>query len=42
MQVQVGDISNAYLEAKTKEKVYFVAGPEFGPLEGCHLYPGGG
>ena len=32
----VGDIGNAYLEAKTKEKVYFIAGPEFGPLEG-HL-----
>jgi hypothetical protein len=28
------DIGNAYLEALTKEKVYFVAGPEFGELEG--------
>ncbi len=27
------DIGNAYLEATTKEKVYFVAGPEFGELE---------
>ena len=28
------DIGNAYLEAKTKEKVYIVAGPEFGDREG--------
>ena len=28
------DIGNAYLEATTKEKVYIVAGPEFGELEG--------
>ncbi len=28
------DIGNAYLEAKTKEKVYIIAGPEFGELEG--------
>jgi hypothetical protein len=27
------DIGNAYLEAETKEKVYIVAGPEFGDLE---------
>ena len=33
----VGDIGNAYLEATTKEKVYFVAGPEFGELEGHTL-----
>jgi hypothetical protein len=25
------DVGNAYLEAKTKEKIYIVAGPEFGP-----------
>ena len=31
------DIGNAYLEAKTKEKVYIIAGPEFGPLEGHTL-----
>ena len=31
------DIGNAYLEAKTKEKVYIVAGSEFGPLEGHTL-----
>ena len=30
------DVGNAYLEAKTKEKVCIIAGPEFGPLEG-HL-----
>ena len=33
----VGDIGNAYLEAYTKEKVYFIAGKEFGPLEGHTL-----
>jgi Reverse transcriptase (RNA-dependent DNA polymerase) len=31
------DVGNAYLEAKTKEKVYIVAGPEFGKLEGHTL-----
>ena len=30
-----GDIGNAYLEAKTKEKVYIIAGQEFGDLAGC-------
>ena len=30
------DVGNVYLEAKTKEKVCIIAGPEFGPLEG-HL-----
>ena len=28
------DIGNAYLKAKTTEKVYIVAGPEFGEREG--------
>jgi hypothetical protein len=28
------DIGNAYLEAKTQEKVFVVAGPEFGDLAG--------
>ncbi len=28
------DIGNAYLEANTKEKVFFIAGPEFGELAG--------
>jgi hypothetical protein len=34
LNLMVGDIGNAYLEAYTKEKVYFIAGKEFGPLEG--------
>ena len=34
LDIMVGDIGNAYLEAYTKEKIYFVAGPEFGELEG--------
>ena len=37
LNVMVGDIGNAYLEAETKEKVYFIAGKEFGPLEGHTL-----
>jgi hypothetical protein len=28
------DIGNAYLESYTKEKVAFIAGPEFGEHEG--------
>ena len=31
------DIGNAYLEAETQEKVYIIAGPEFGELEGHTL-----
>jgi Reverse transcriptase (RNA-dependent DNA polymerase) len=31
------DIGNAYLEAKTKEKVFIIGGPEFGFLEGSKL-----
>ena len=31
------DIGNAYLEAYTSEKVYVIAGPEFGDLEG-HIF----
>ena len=31
------DVGNAYLEAKTKEKVYIIGGPEFGALEGHTL-----
>ena len=30
------DIGNAYLESKTNEKVYIIAGPEFGDRQG-HL-----
>ena len=37
LKVMVGDIGNAYLEAYTNEKVYIVAGPEFGELEGHTL-----
>ena len=36
LQIMVGDISSAYLEAYTQERVCFLAGPEFGPLQG-HL-----
>ena len=36
LHIMVGDISSAYLEAYTQEKVCFLAGPEFGPLQG-HL-----
>jgi Reverse transcriptase (RNA-dependent DNA polymerase) len=31
------DIGNAYLEAYTSEKVYIIAGPELGSLEGTIL-----
>jgi len=34
LQAWATDIGNAYLEAKTKEKVYIVAGPEFGDKQG--------
>jgi hypothetical protein len=34
LDIMVGDISSAYLEANTKEKVCFTAGPEFGILQG--------
>ena len=30
----VGDVLNAYLNAKTNEQVYTIAGPEFGQFEG--------
>jgi Reverse transcriptase (RNA-dependent DNA polymerase) len=30
------DIGNGYLEAKTQEKVYIIAGPEFGPARQGH------
>ena len=29
-----GDVGNAYLEALTREKLYNIAGPEFGELQG--------
>ena len=37
LELMAADIGNAYLEAYTKEKVAFVAGPEFGPLAGHTL-----
>ena len=36
MELWSTDIGNAYLESYTKEKIVFVAGPEFGELLG-HL-----
>ena len=36
LEIMVGEVSSAYLEAYTQEKVCFLASPEFGPLEG-HL-----
>ena len=30
MEIWATDVGNAYLEALTKEKVYIIAGPEFG------------
>ena len=36
LDTMVGDVTSAYLEAFTQEKVCFIAGPEFGPLQG-HL-----
>jgi hypothetical protein len=37
MEVHTADVGNAYLEAFTKEKVYFIAGPEFGEAVGHTL-----
>ena len=37
MKVWGTDIGNAYLEATTKEKIYFVVGPEFEELQGLIL-----
>jgi hypothetical protein len=34
MELWGTDIGNAYLESVTKEKVYFIAGPEFASREG--------
>jgi hypothetical protein len=36
LKIMVADVSSAYLEAFTQEKVRFIAGPKFGPLQG-HL-----
>ena len=37
LQAWATDISSAYLQAKTKEKLYLIAGAEFGDLEGHTL-----
>ena len=37
MDIIAGDISNTYFHAKTKEKVWFYAGPEFGSREGTKV-----
>ena len=34
LEIWAADIGNAYLEAQTKEKLFIIAGPEFGDLEG--------
>jgi hypothetical protein len=34
LKIFAADVSHAYIQAYTKEQVYTVAGPEFGPLEG--------
>jgi len=34
LELWATDIGNAYLEAETQEKLYIIAGPEFGDLEG--------
>ena len=37
MDIVAADIGSAYIQAQTKEKVYTIAGPEFGKFEGCIL-----
>ena len=37
LQTWATNIGNAYLEAETNEKVYIIAGSEFGDLEGHTL-----
>jgi hypothetical protein len=37
LEMQAADVGNAYLEALTSEKVYFIAGPEFGERAGHTL-----
>jgi hypothetical protein len=34
LKVEAADVGNAYLEAYTKEKLYVIAGPEFGDRQG--------
>jgi hypothetical protein len=40
LDIKFGDVSSAYPEAYTQEKVCFIAGPEFRPLEGHQLVIG--
>jgi hypothetical protein len=42
LQVVAADVSNAFLYGKNKEKTMIKAGPEFGDLEGKHLFDCGG
>ena len=37
MENWASDIENVYLEAKTPEKAYIIAGNEFGDMEGPFL-----
>ena len=37
LDLMVGDVGNAYLHAFTTEKVYSIAGPEFGELQGKRI-----
>ena len=37
LEVMAADVGNAYLHGHTKEKIYTVAGPEFGELQGLIL-----
>ena len=37
LKTMVGDVGNAYLEAYSQEKVYFIAGPEFSLLQGHRM-----
>ena len=37
LKIRTADVGNAYLEAMTKEKLFIVAGPEFGSVEGHYL-----
>ena len=37
LEIMAADVGNAYLEAKTQEKLYIIAGPEFGKLSGHTL-----
>jgi hypothetical protein len=37
LDVDAADVGNAYLMAYTKEKLFIIAGPKFGVLQGCLL-----